>query len=86
MLFREAEGEVVGDDRCESTAKPAQSETPGRFGNSMRENRETPQVSGSSKPDRLEKATSDTTSRDAGGESDERVVAAKYPNKGAVLA
>ena len=86
MLFREAEGHIVVNDRRELPTNPAQSETPGMPGNSMRENRETPQVSGSSKPDRLEKATSDTTSRDAGGESDERVVAAKYPNKGAVLA
>ncbi len=46
-------------------------------GNSMRENRETPPVSGSSRPDRLEKATSYTTSMHAGGESDEQVVCAE---------
>jgi hypothetical protein len=37
--------------------------------NSMRENRETPLASGSSTPDRLEKATSYKTSMHAGGES-----------------
>jgi len=49
--------------------------------NSMRENRETPQASGSGTPDRLEKATSYTTSMHAGGESDEQVVPAKRSNK-----
>jgi len=48
----------------------------------MRENRETPSVSGSSTPDRLEKATSSTSSMHAGGESDEQVVPAKRSNKG----
>ncbi len=48
----------------------------------MRENRETPSVSGSSTPDRLEKATSYTTSMNAGGESDEQVVPTKRPNNG----
>jgi RNA-directed DNA polymerase len=61
---------------------PAQSQTPGMSGNSMRENRETPPVSGSSRPDRLEKATSYTTSMHAGGESDEQVVPAKRSNNG----
>jgi hypothetical protein len=50
--------------------------------NSMRENRETPQASGSSTPDRLEKATSYKTSMHASGESDSAVVPAKCPNKG----
>jgi hypothetical protein len=49
-------------------------------GNSLRENRETPLVSGSSTPDRLEKATSYKASMYAGGESDERVVPAKRSN------
>jgi RNA-directed DNA polymerase len=61
---------------------PAQSETPGMLGNSMRENREAPLESGSSTPDRLEKATSYKTSWQASGESDERVVPAKRSNKG----
>jgi hypothetical protein len=52
------------------------------LGNSMRENRETPLVSGSSMPDRLEKATSDKTSVYASGELDERAVPTKYPNNG----
>jgi len=60
---------------------PAQSETPGMLGNSMRENREAPQASGSSRPDRLEKAMSDETSMHACGESDEQVVPAKRSNK-----
>ena len=50
--------------------------------NSMRENRETPQASGSSRPGRLEKATSYKTSTNVGGESDEQVVPAKHPNNG----
>ena len=60
--FREAEGHNMGDDKRKPHMNPAQSETPGMPGNSMRENRETPQASGSSTPDRLEKATSYTTS------------------------
>jgi group II intron reverse transcriptase/maturase len=51
-------------------------------GNSMRENRETPLASGSSRPDRLEKATSYTTSMYASGESDEQVVPTKRANNG----
>ena len=50
--------------------------------NSMRENRETPQASGSNRPDRLEKATSYKTSAHAGGESDEQVVPTKRSNDG----
>ena len=84
MRFREGEGHIVGSDRRELSTNPAQSETPGMFGNSRRENWETPLASGSSQPDRLEKATSYTASLYASGESDERVVPAKYPNKGAV--
>jgi RNA-directed DNA polymerase len=61
---------------------PAQSESPGTSGNSMRENRETPSATGSSEPVRLEKATSYTSSMNAGGESDEQVVPAKLPNNG----
>src|SRR5260370_12747614 len=84
MLFREAEGHIVGNDRRELPVNPAQSETEGMLGNSMHENRETPLVSGSSTPDRMEKATSYKTSVYASGESDERVVPVKYLNKGAV--
>ena len=65
------------DDKREPTMNPAQSETPGTLGNSMRENRETPLVSDSSTPDRLEKATSYTASMHASGESDEQVVCAE---------
>jgi RNA-directed DNA polymerase len=59
---------------------PAQSESPGMSGNSTRENRETPSVSGSSRPDRLAKVTSYTASMNADGESDEQVVPAKRSN------
>jgi group II intron reverse transcriptase/maturase len=80
--FCEAEGYVMGGDKREPTMNPAQSETPGMPGNSMRENRETPSASGSNTPDRLEKATSYTASMYGGGESDEQVVPAKRSNKG----
>lgn len=72
----------MGDDKREPLVNPAQSETPGTFGNSMRENREAPLASGSDTPDRLEKAMSYTASMCAAGESDEQVVPAKHPNKG----
>jgi RNA-directed DNA polymerase len=72
----------MSDDKREPLTNPAQSETPGMSGNSMRENRETPRVSGGNTPDRLEKATSYKTSMHAGGESDEQVVPAKRSNNG----
>jgi group II intron reverse transcriptase/maturase len=78
-LFCEAEGHIMGDEKREPSMNPAQSETPGMSGNFMRENRETPLASGSMS-DRLEKATSYTTSAHASGESDERVVPAKRSN------
>ena len=53
-----------------------------KWGARPRENREAPLASGSSTPDRLEKATSYTTSMHASGESDERVVPAKRSNNG----
>ena len=62
MPFGEAEGNIMSDDQREPLMNPAQSETPGMSGNSMRENRETPLASGSKTPDRLEKATSYTAS------------------------
>ena len=72
----------MADEKREPPMNPAQSETPGMSGNSMRENRETPSVSGRSKSDRLEKAIGQEASMHAGGESDELVVPAKHPNKG----
>jgi RNA-directed DNA polymerase len=72
----------MSDDKREPLTNPAQSETPGMSGNSMRENRETPWASGGNTPDRLEKATSYKTSMHAGGESDEQVVPAKRSNNG----
>lgn len=71
----------MSDDKREPLVNPAQSQTPGMLGNSMRENRETPSASGSSRPDRLAKATSYTASMHGDGESDERVVPAKRSNK-----
>jgi len=61
----------------------AQSQTPGMYGNSTRENRET-----SSTPDtsgcagRLEKVMNQKSSMHVGGESDGRTVPTKCPNKG----
>src|SRR5208283_4696305 len=72
----------MSDDKRKSVMNPAQSETPGMPGNSMRENREAPRASGSSTPDRLEKAMSYKTSMHASGESDEQVVPAKRLNNG----
>jgi group II intron reverse transcriptase/maturase len=81
-LFCEAEGNIMDSDKREPSMNPAQSETPGMSGNSMRENRETPSESGSNTPDGLEKATSYTASMHAGGESDEQIVPAKLSNNG----
>jgi len=80
-LCSEREGHLVGGETGERPTHPAQSETPGTLGNCMRENRETPRVSGRSTPDGREKATSSTTSRHARGESDEPVVPAKRSNQ-----
>ena len=81
-LFCETEGHILGGNSGEPSRNPAQSETPATSGNFMRENRETPQVSGRSGPDRLVKAMRYTASMHACGESDEQVVPAKRPNKG----
>ena len=72
----------MNDDKREPFVNPAQSETPGMSGNSMRENRETSWVSGGGRPDRREKATSYKTGTNAREESDEQVVPAKGSNKG----
>ncbi len=40
-MFCEAEGNIMADDKREPSMNPAQSETPGMSGNSVRENRET---------------------------------------------
>ena len=76
-LFREAEGNIMNGDKCESFMNPAQSETPGMSGNSMRENRETSRESGSSRPEGREKATSYKSHPQTGEESDEQVVCAE---------
>lgn len=80
-MFCESEGHTTGDEKREPSVDPAQSETPGMSGNSMRENRETPLVSGSNGPDRLRKARSYKASMHASGESDGQVVPTKRSNK-----
>ena len=75
----------MDDENASHSMNPAQSQTPGMLGNSMRENREAPLVSGGSRPDRLEKATSDKASTHARGESDEQVVPTKHSNNGEQL-
>jgi len=72
----------MSDENRKPLVNPAQSKTPGMPGNSMRENRETPPLSGSSRSDRLEKAISHEPSMHVGGESDEQVVPTKQPNNG----
>jgi hypothetical protein len=67
--------------KCPSDA--AQSKTPGMYGNSTRENRETPSTpAGEDAAGRLEKALSRTANMHADGGSDGRIVPAKCPNKG----
>ena len=62
---------------------PAQSETPGMYGNSTRENRETPSTpAGEDAAGRLEKALSPKSNMHVGGESEGRILPAKCPNKG----
>jgi RNA-directed DNA polymerase len=61
----------------------AQSETPGMYGNSTRENRETPLTpAGEDAAGRLEKAVSQKSNMHVGGESDGRVIPTKCPNNG----
>src|SRR5271169_1294712 len=62
---------------------PAQSETPGMYGNSTRENRETPSTpAGEDAAGRLEKALSPKSSMHVDGESEGRILPAKCPNNG----
>jgi hypothetical protein len=57
---------------------PAQSETPGMYGNSTRENRETPSMpAGEDAAGRLEKALSPKSSMHVDGESDGRILCAE---------
>ena len=57
---------------------PAQSETPGMYGNSTRENRETPSMpAGKDAAGRLEKALSRKSNMYVDGESDGRIVCAE---------
>src|SRR5437660_7497444 len=67
----------------ESPQDAAQSKTPGMYGNSTRENRETLSTpAGEDAAGRLEKALSQKSNMHVDGDSDGRVVPAKCPNKG----
>ena len=82
-MFGESEGHIMDDVKRELFMIPAQSQTPGMLGNSMRENRETPCAArGRKAAGRWEKAMSDKTHMHGGGESYSGVVPAKQPNKG----
>jgi len=80
-LFREAEGNTPRSVQGELFGDPAQSSTPRMFGNSVRENRETPAVPAASSGPAGE-GSSRTSSMNAAGESDGGVVPAKCPNNG----
>jgi RNA-directed DNA polymerase len=86
-LSSEAEGNTKAGANAKSVEAPAESETPGMSGNSMRENREAPEASvrdGSA--DRSGNAARREPDMYATGESDRWVVPAKQPNKGEKLA
>lgn len=81
-LLTEAEGNTDRGDSASLESDPAQSKTPGMHGNSLRENRETPQMpTQDTREGRSEKAVSHTSDIHVGGESDDRTVPTKYPNK-----
>jgi RNA-directed DNA polymerase len=80
-LFCETEDHIMSDGKREPLMSPAQSEAPGMSGHSMRENRETPLVSGSSRVGPAGEGESHTTSANASGESDERVVPTRRSNE-----
>lgn len=71
----------MSDEQREPLMSPAQSENPGMPGNSMCENRETPMVSDSSRVGPAGEGESHTTSMNARGESDERVVPTRRSNE-----
>jgi RNA-directed DNA polymerase len=71
----------MGSDK-RATYDPAQSQTPGMSGNSMRENREIPRASGSSENGPVGEGASHKSSMNASGKSDRAVVPTKHPNKG----
>jgi RNA-directed DNA polymerase len=79
----EAEGYTDGGVKCKSLSGPTQSETLRMCGNSVRENRETPETPAADRgTGRLEKAINHTSSTNVSGESDGRIVPTKPPNKG----
>ena len=81
-LLIEAEGDTDRGAIASLESDPAQSENPGTHGNFLRENRETPQTPTLGfRAGRSEKAVSPTSDMHVGGESDNRIVPAKYPNK-----
>ena len=66
----------------ESTSNPARSKTSGTCGNSMRENRESPQFPSGNSPDgRAGKAKSPTPAMHGCRQSDNSIIPAKPPNK-----
>jgi hypothetical protein len=77
-MFCESEGYTAGVDRGETHADPAQSETPGTSGNSLRENRETPQASAMQRT--VRRSPKRKSGMNAGGESSDRIVPAKRVN------
>ena len=81
-MFCETEGNIRDGGKRKPSVNPAQSETPGTPGNSMRENRETPSASaippGAERSEKGERSTSDMY---AVGESDDPIVPAKRANK-----
>jgi len=78
-LFCEAEGHIMSDEQREPLMNPAQSETPSMLGNSMRENRETPQVSAQGRAAR--RSQKRKSGMNVCGESSDGIVPTKRVNK-----
>ena len=79
-LYCQAEGHTQESVQGEFFGDPAQSKTPGMFGNSVRENREALAAPAASSGPAGE-GSSRTSSTNAAGESDGSVVPSKHPNK-----
>lgn len=78
--YCQAEGHTQESVQGELFGDPAQSEAPGMFGNSVRENREPP-AAPAARSGPAGEGRSRTSSMNGAGESDGRVVPAKHPNK-----
>ena len=70
---------LLGGGKRESSKDPAQSEAPGMSGNSMRENRETPQASAQGRTAR--RSQKRKSGMNVCGESSDRIVPTKHANK-----